>query len=327
MKASIIICTRNRAKSLAQTLEAFREMDVPNGLEPELLIVDNGSTDHTAGVARKHSAGTIPVRYLSEPSPGLSKARNSGLAASEGEIILFTDDDVEPDKNWLRYLSASLVRRDCDAVVGRVELAKDLHRPWMSDQHKVSLAVYDGPGNEPLQLIGANMGFHRSVLKRVPGFDSELGAGALGFAEEALFSWQLAEAGFRLRYCPEAWMVHHPDASRLVRSSWLSNGRKHGASMAYLLHHWFHENLPSPMLRYYYVALKLRLRRLLEPPPPPNAEGIAPWEMSYVSEMEKCRQFLIERLRPRNYSKRGLCKHALSREESLPVDGKCAALS
>jgi hypothetical protein len=68
-------------------------------------------------------------------------------------------------------------------------------------------------------------------------------------------------------------------------------------------------NWPSPRLRYCYAALRLRLRRLLQPPPPLAAEGISPWEMSYVCEMEKCRQFLIERTRPRNYSKRGLRKH------------------
>jgi len=305
MNASIIICTRNRADSLAKTLAALEGVDVPSGLRPEILVVDNGSTDHTAEVVRRHSAARIPTRYLAAPSPGLSRARNAGIAASQSEIILFTDDDVAPANNWLECLAAPLASRQCDGVAGRVELAEEACRAWMCPQHKVCLAVYHG---KPLQLLGANMGFHRSVLDRVPAFDSEIGAGALGFAEETLFSWQLEEAGFRLQYIPQALVIHSPDPSRLVRSGWLSTGRKHGASLAYLMYHWQHAELPWPRLRFCYVALKLRLRRLLKPPLPLDAEGIDPWEMSYISEMEKCRQFLIERRRPRNYSKRGLCK-------------------
>jgi glucosyl-dolichyl phosphate glucuronosyltransferase len=302
---SIIICTRNRGDNLAQTLESFKGVAVPAGLGAEILVVDNGSTDHTAAVVRNQSLANIPLRCILETSPGQSRARNAGIAASSSEFILFTDDDVAPAKDWLQNLAAPLLQGKCEAVAGRVDLAQERCRPWMTPQHLVWLAAFHG---ERRQLVGANMGFHRSVLDRVPEFDPELGPGALGFADETLFSWQLLEAGFQMRYVPEASVVHFPERSRLVRSSWLSTGRKHGASLAYLLHHWHHESVPAPRLRYYYVALKLRLRRLLAPPKPLETEGTPPWEMSYVVEMEKCRQFLKERTRPRNYSKRGLRK-------------------
>jgi glucosyl-dolichyl phosphate glucuronosyltransferase len=268
-------------------------------------VVDNGSSDHTVAAVRGHRGERLPTRYILEPAPGQSRARNTGMAASSSELIVFTDDDVAPADDWLEKITTPLLQGECEGVVGRVDLAKDRCRPWMTPQHLVALAVYHG---EPLQLIGANMGFHRSVLERVPAFDVEVGPGALGFADDTLFSWQLSEAGFRLKYIPEAAVLHYPDPSRLVRSSWFSTGRKHGATWAYLLHHWLHKNLPSPRLRYYYVALKLRLRRRLQPPSPLDSEGIAPWEMSYLGEMEKCRQSLIEQRRPRNYSRRGLRK-------------------
>jgi glucosyl-dolichyl phosphate glucuronosyltransferase len=319
MNASIIICTRNRADSLAKTLAALERVAVPAGLQTEILVVDNGSSDHTAEVARKHPARRHPVRYISEPATGQSRARNTGLAAASSELILFTDDDVAPAGDWLEKITAPLVRGESEGVVGRIDLAEDRRRPWMTPQHLVSMAVYQG---EPVQLIGANMGFHCSVLKRVPTFDVEVGPGAAGFGDDTLFSWQLAEAGFRLKYIPEASVLHYPDLSRLIRSSWLSTGRKHGASLAYLMHHWQHEDLPSPRLRAGYVALKLRLRRLLKPPVVLEAEGIDGWEMSYVSELEKCRQFLIERRRPRNYAKRGLRKLNPGREGGAPAEGK-----
>ncbi len=287
----------------------------------EILVVDNGSTDKTAEVIHKHSTNRIPVCYISEPQTGLSYARNTGLAASCSDIILFTDDDVSPSGGWLESIATPLLQRKCDAVVGSIDLAPEVCRPWMTHEHKSNLTEFHG---EPFQLIGANMGFHRSVLDRVAEFDTELGAGALGFAEDTLFSWQLVEAGFGVKYVPEASMIHYPDTSRLARSNWLSLGRRHGASMAYLLHHWFHEVLRSPRLRYLFLTLKLRLRRLLQPPIPLDAEGIDPWEISYVGEMEKCRQFMIESRRPRNYSKRGL-RRMLCRagqQESLQIEGK-----
>jgi len=305
---SIVICTRNRADSLARTLATLETVELPASLRPEILVVDNASTDQTAERVRKYPVGRIPIRYLSEPAPGKSRALNAGIAASRGEVVLFTDDDVAPAKDWLERLGRPLLERQCDGAVGRIELAKELCRPWMTETQKAGLASFDGPGDGPMRFIGANMGVHRSVFDSVPAFDPEIGPGALGLYEDVLFSWQLAEAGFRLRYIPEASVIHCPDPSRLVRRNCLLSGRWHGTSLAYILHHWQHEKMPFPHLRRCYVGLKLRLRRLLEPPPPLEAEGIAPWEMSYVAEMEQCRQFLIERRRPRNYSKRGLRK-------------------
>jgi len=310
MDVSVIICTRNRAASLDRTLASLQEVTIPAGLSCEILVVDNGSTDQTAKVVRKYSAARIPPWYVLESEPGLSRARNAGVAASRGEIILFTDDDVVPAQDWLERMGRPLLERECDGAVGRIELAKEVCRPWMTESHKGGVAFFDGPGHRPLQFIGANMGVHRSVFERIPSFDPEIGAGALGFFEDTLFSWQLAEAGLRLRYIPEASVIHYPDPKRLLRRHCLSAGRMYGASKAYVIYHWRHEKVSFPWLRYCYYGLKLRLRRLLEPPPPLDAEGISPWEMTYVAEMENRRQFLIERRRPRNYSKRGLRKLA-----------------
>jgi hypothetical protein len=74
-------------------------------------------------------------------------------------------------------------------------------------------------------------------------------------------------------------------------------------------------------MRAYSVAAKLRLRRILQPPVPMDAEGCAPWEMSYVLTIEQCRHFLKERRRPRNYSKRGLIRLDAQRENRLAMAG------
>jgi len=305
---SVIICTRNRAESLRPTLESIGKVTVPDGWNVELLVVDNGSTDHTPAIVGEARLGNMKLRHVNEPKPGLSFARNTGMSVAQGEIIIFTDDDVRPSLAWLEKMVTPLMERTCDAVVGNVEAAEHLQRSWMKPFHKVWVSIPPGTGDTERELVGANMGFHRSVLERVPAFDPELGAGALGFGEETLFSWQLCEAGYRLRRVSDALVVHHFEPSRLLHSQWLAAASKRGYSSAYLLHHWQHDEVKNPLMRLYYFAAKLRLRRILQPPVPMEAEGCAPWEMSYVHAIEMCRQFLKERQRPRNYLRHGLKK-------------------
>jgi glucosyl-dolichyl phosphate glucuronosyltransferase len=308
MDFSIIICTRNRADSLARTLNSFHAVEMRRASKAEILVVDNSSTDDTPSVAKEAKLGNFEVRYLFEGRKGKSYALNAALAQARGRAILFTDDDVVPAKDWLERLGRPLLERECDGAVGRIELAEEVRRPWMTKTHKGGVAFFDGPGDRPLEFLGANMGVHHSVLERVPAFDPEIGPGALGLFEDTLFSWQLAESGFRLRYIPEASVTHYPDSTRLLYGHCLSASRTFGASKAYVLHHWRHENVSFPRLRNCYYTIKLGLHRFLKAPRPLDAEGIDPWEMTCVAEIEKNQQFLIERGRLRNYSKRGLQK-------------------
>lgn len=302
---SIIISTQNRAQSLEKTLRAFGKVCIPAGWSAELIVVDNASKDHTAEVVRTIQLDNFTVRYLYEGRMGKSNALNTGLAAAQGEVLLFTDDDIVSAKDWLEKMATPLLQRECEGVMGQVQLADELLRPWMQADHKMALSVSTGQMKE---LVGANMGLHRSVFRRISAFDPELGPGASGFGEETLLTWQMLAAGFRLQSVPEAFVVHHLDASRLLRSQWLKGARKRGASMAYILHHWQHGELSRPLVRYYYLSFKLFFRRMLQPPPALNKEGCPPWEMSYLAEMELCKQFLRERRRPRNYPRHGLKK-------------------
>ena len=303
MDCSVIISSNNRASSLEQTLLAFGDVLIPAGWATELIIVDNASKDNTAEVVKAAKLLNFNVRYLYEGQPGKSNALNTALAVAKGEVLLFTDDDVVPTKDWLAKLAAPLRNRECDGVVGRIELARHLWRPWMDSSHRHRLAAPDVPSSE---IIGANMGFHRSVFDRVPAFDPELGPGAIGLGEETLFALQLSEAGFHVRAVPDAIVIHHPEPSRLRRSQWLAGSIKFGRTGAYILHHWKHGELKMPHLRLRYFQFKLTLRRIIQPPPAWEEEGCPPWEMSYVTEVERCRYFIHERLRERNYSKHGL---------------------
>lgn len=309
--ASILICTCNRSSALRQTLETLRKVRVPAGLKAEVIVVDNASTDDTAAVVRSVTFPNMAARYVYEGKRGKSNALNTGLAMAQSEIILFTDDDVFIPEDWLEQMAACFGNDQCDAVVGKITLAPELQRPWLSERQKLWLACVDFQSNGSTALIGANMGFRRSVLERVPAYDPELGPGALGLGEESLFGSQLVEAGFKIKFAPTAVVVHFPEKSRLKRSQWLDTARKKGRQEAYIQYHWEHADISAPRLKWLWYQIKLHARRIFQPPPPLDSEGCPAWEMSYVTHIEMCKQFLVESRRVRNYSKWGLLKRNL----------------
>ena len=230
----------------------------------------------------------MDVRYLSEPRKGLSNARNAALVNSRGKLIIFTDDDALPSVAWLEHMISALCKVNCHAATGEFVPAAHLLRDWMGPVHRLCMADSSvaKPRNGVQELFGGNMGFHRSVLDHVHGFDPELGAGALGFAEETLFGWQLAEAGFKVAYVEQAKIVHDFDPLRLLRHQWLSAAKKRGQTDAYVLHHWEHGIIRFAFLKWLYNMTKLYLRRIVQRPCRLDEEGCQLWEMSYVQKSE-----------------------------------------
>jgi glucosyl-dolichyl phosphate glucuronosyltransferase len=311
---SIIICTCNRAVSLRPTLESLGRVKIPSGWRVEIIVVDNGSTDDTAIVARRAKFTNMELNYLYEPNQGKSNALNAAMAKARGEFLLFTDDDVFVPEDWVVQMTAPFVQGQADAVVGKVVLAENLKRPWLSAWHEVFLAAVAKQFYHQVELVGANMGFRRSVLERVPAFDTETGPGSPELTnEETLFSLQLSEAGYKICLVENVAVIHQPDEARLRRGQWLAVVGRCGRTQAYIAYHWKHDDINNPRLKWFWYWAKLHLRRIIQPPADLDSEGCAAWEMSYVFDMEKCRHFCVEQRRPRNYSRRGLVKRSISK--------------
>ena len=308
-QVSIIICTANRAEYLRQTLESLAGVTVPAELPTEVIVVDNGSTDGTAALVQGYSLPNMSVRYLYEPRRGQCYARNAGLAASTAEIIVFTDDDLRFAEDWLPNLCQPLLSGKAGAVLGRITLAPHLLRPWMGTDFKLKMASTEHvEADHEFWLVGANMAFLRSVLKKVPQFDVELGPGALGFMDDSLFSRQLRAAGVKHIFAADASVVHHFAPDRLTRASLEMRAVRQGQSEAYVAHHWDHRSpkhirrhLPRQWLQVLNQRLRARARH-------PWADGMALREMDRLEQLAFSRQMLIERRRPRHYDKNGLVK-------------------
>ena len=120
---SVIICTRDRPESLHRTLSALAAQSVS---PLEIIVVDNGSTGNATQAVTAEFAG---VRYRREPRPGLSIARNTGIATAQGTVIAFTDDDAEPHQHWVAQIARIMAADPSLAAMTGLALPADLSSP------------------------------------------------------------------------------------------------------------------------------------------------------------------------------------------------------
>ena len=187
MQISVVMCTRNRAEQLGRVLQSAAAMRVPEGLDWEFLLVDNGSTDATASVAESFS-DRLPIRLVSEPVAGLSHARNRGVAEARGDYICWTDDDVEIDGEWLAAYAGAFERHPDGAFFGgRVIPVLEGQTPvWFTENRAMltGLLADRDLGEMPIALsaaentlpYGANYAV-RAVDQRRHRYDADLGVG------------------------------------------------------------------------------------------------------------------------------------------------------
>ena len=218
---TIIVCTRDRPDSLRVCLAALLAQ---RSLPGEIVVVDN-SSDQSA-LAVTVACTTSRVRYVHEPLPGLSRARNAGLAHATRDIVAFTDDDVEVDANWTAELALAFERDPgAEAVTGLVlpasldTPAKRMFQfeiqafgsrciPARFDQRFLDATFSGGPQVWHIGA-GANMAFRRSTFEKVGLFDERLGAGAAGCSEDSELWYRMLAGGGACLYEPRAVVRHH----------------------------------------------------------------------------------------------------------------------
>src|SRR5437588_216282 len=118
IETSVIIPTYNRPDRLVRAVRsALAQRDFAGTYE--IVVVDNNSDGAAApSIAALAAESPVPIRYVSEPRPGISHARNTAIAAARGEFLAFLDDDQEAEPGWLAALLAAQRRFDADVVFG-----------------------------------------------------------------------------------------------------------------------------------------------------------------------------------------------------------------
>jgi len=134
LKISIVVCTRNRGKPLREMMDSLVAMTVPDGLDWELVMVDNGSTDDTPQIIDSY-ADALPLIHVREDQAGLSFARNRGVATASGDYIIWTDDDVRVQPDWMAaYVRAFKDHPDGAYFGGRITPVFEGSTPqWLTD--------------------------------------------------------------------------------------------------------------------------------------------------------------------------------------------------
>lgn len=207
--ASIVVCTRNRAKRLPACLDAIAAIRCPTPWE--LVVVDNGSTDETPEVlARYEESFPVPVVVVDEPVPGVARARNRGWETASGAVVVFTDDDCYPAEDLLaRYLR----RFDDEPSVAFVAGSVVLHDPEDARVTTVTRPavwrVRPGTFITPGEIVTANLAVRRDILERVGGFDELFAYGAEGLAGSDLDLVARISAADQGVFDPDIVVRHH----------------------------------------------------------------------------------------------------------------------
>jgi len=235
---TVAICTRNRARALERTLRSLAAAAVPPSLSWEVLVVDNSSADETPRVIANASDALL-VRAVDERQIGLSHARNAAIREARGDYILWIDDDVLVDAQWLRaYHDAFRARPEIAFFGGPIVPTFEGSPPaWL----RLALPRVDNAyaardlGAAPVALtrdtlpFGANFAVRSDVQRRYP-FDPALGR--RGTALSAGEEWAVLEAmlagGESGQWVPGARVEHVISAERqsvrYLRRYYVENG-------------------------------------------------------------------------------------------------------
>ncbi|PYK99371.1 MAG: glycosyl transferase [Verrucomicrobia bacterium] len=186
-RVSVVVCSYNGARTIRDCLEGLQQLEYP---DCEIIVVDDGSTDGTAAIAREYDC-----REIRTENRGLSNARNTGWQAANGDIVAYIDDDA------LNMANAG------QAAVGGPNIPPATDGP-------VAECFAHAPGGPTHVLLsdrvaehipGCNMAFRRSCLEAIGGFDPQFRVAG----DDVDVCWRLQKKGWTLGFNPAAVVWHH----------------------------------------------------------------------------------------------------------------------
>ncbi|QIR40429.1 glycosyltransferase family 2 protein [Tolypothrix sp. PCC 7910] len=242
IQISAIICTHNRDTYLGAAIDSLLAQDF--AAEFEVVVVDNNSSDRTKEVVAQR-ASNPRLKYVFEPTTGLSVARNTGAKLASGEILAYLDDDAVASDRWLSVFYDAYKNNSQLAIAGgKVTLLwpQDVQQPrWLSPGLAANLGAYD-LGDSTIYIDkpsftprGLNYCIRRSFLEEIGGFDPHLGrVGKNLLSNEELQMTEFAlQKGWQVAYLPAALVAHNVAPERLKRSWFLNRGWWQGISECY----------------------------------------------------------------------------------------------
>ncbi len=239
---SIAICTWNNAERLRITLDSLCKCAIPEGLQWEIVLVNNNSNDHTDCVVESFK-DRLPLISLYEPKQGLSQARNRALSSTHGRLVIFTDDDVKPCLGWIEAYWRSYLENPSGYYFGgpiRSEYETQGFDHRLLDVAPLCVRGFDlGALPKVVEgdyFLGANWACPTEGLLRVGEFDVSRGlnpeSGKVKTGEETELMIRLQEAGWRGFYLPDAHLQHFVPAKKCTLKHIASRMEAYGYELA-----------------------------------------------------------------------------------------------
>lgn len=226
---TILLATHNGQRTLERVLDAMTRLKRPSS-PWRLVVVDNASTDRTPAILEAHRA-RLPLEILHEPRPGKSAALNLALPLAREGVVVFVDDDIVPNADWLLKLEAAIAANPGYALfAGRILPLWEVEPPsWLLECVDVS-ACYgihaereEGPCPHYV-LYGGNMAIRADAIGALR-FDESYGPNAtaqFAMGGETEFVRVLWEAGGKAWFCRDA-VVRHSIPPEHMRIDWILN--------------------------------------------------------------------------------------------------------
>lgn len=258
MKVVVALCTRNRPNMLRDCLASLFAQEVPAGIEPIALVVENNH-DPTCSAQVAAASEIAPpdwrVLYVLEPQLGISMARNRALGAAlelDPDWIAFIDDDEVAAPNWLSALLACAGRFDADVVQGPVHYEYTSAAPaWLSKRAAKSRKS----GTRLLTAFTNNVMLRAAIVRSGLRFDEAM---RYSGGEDSDFFYRVAEAGWTICWADDA-VVHEAVIPARLTMRWQLDRAMRVASNA-SVSHVKRRGLPSAMLTHGSKGLRRIVR-------------------------------------------------------------------
>ncbi len=211
---SVIVPAHNAADTLGACLAALRDQSLPIGAY-EVIVVDDGSTDHTAAVA-----GQFPVVLLQQAHAGPAAARNLGARAARGQYLLFTDADCAPARDWIAEIVRPLEEDPAVAAAKGACRTAQSNLIARFSQAELEVKYAHLRGQRSIDFVDTYAAaFRRDAFWQAGGFDPTFPAAS---NEDTQLSFDLASRGWRLVFTERAVVQHQQPASlwRYLQRKW-----------------------------------------------------------------------------------------------------------
>jgi len=203
MKSSVIIPAYNSEKTIAACLKSTLNQDIP-GNDYDVTLIDDGSTDNTSTIAN-----CFPIKVVKQINHGPAVARNNGASQADGDILIFTDSDCEPDSHFIEKITAP-IKQNSD-VVGVQGSYRTRQKEFMARfvQVEIETRYKKMAERNIIDFIGTYAAAYRKdIFETYGGFDTGF---PLASGEDTEFSYKLHRSGHKMVFVPEACVYHqHP---------------------------------------------------------------------------------------------------------------------